>query len=43
MMALERAGTPAAIPVLEQRLQTEVDYLVGYIQNTIDALRKKKR
>lgn len=43
VMALERVGTRAAIPILEQRLQTEVDYLVGYIQNTIDALRKKKR
>lgn len=43
VMALERAGTRATIPILEQRLQVEESYLVGYIQNTIDALRKKKR
>ena len=41
--ALAKAGTPAAIPVLEQRLQVEESYLIGYLKNTIDALRKKKR
>lgn len=37
-----KVGTSAAIPVLERQLQTEESYLIGYIQNTIDALRKKR-